>query len=120
LSFYKLKLSDIIVLAVLFILGYFFTETQKYFVPAYWRVYSYLAMVAVMYSVIFALIAPKKPMELANSLAVVFGVVVLAIILIEDIMIKHLFSWRTIVVFLGVVVVPYTSAWAYLKSKKEG
>jgi hypothetical protein len=77
---------------VLFLAGYFFTETLKYWVPGQFRIYTYLAMVAVMYSIIFALIAPKKPVELAKM---------------------HLVSFKIIIVFLGVVLIPYTAGWAY-------
>jgi hypothetical protein len=113
MKLYKFKLSDIAILIVLFLAGYFFTETQKYWVPFAFRVYTYLAMVAVMYSVIFALIAPKKPVELANSLAVIFGAIVLAIIIIEDILIKHMVSWRTPIILLAVVLIPYLAEWGY-------
>ena len=115
MKFYKFKLSDVAVLIVLFLAGYIFTITQKYYIPASIRVYTYLAMVAIMYSIIYALIAPARPMELANSLAVIFGAVVLAIIVIQDILIMHIVSWKTLIIFLGIVLVPYTAAWAYEK-----
>jgi hypothetical protein len=119
MKLYKFKLSDVAVLVVLFILGYLYTEFQHYlFSSPTVRVYSYLAMVAVMYSLIFALIAPKEPMELANSLAVIFGVIVLAIIIVQDFMILHIVSWRTPIVFLAVVIIPYLAAWMYKKARK--
>lgn len=117
MKLYKFKLSDIAVLVVLFLAGYFFTITQKYYIPGFLRIYTYFAMVDVMYSIIFALIAPKKPMELANSLAVLFGAVVLAIIIVQDIIIKFQLSWRTPVIFLGVVLIPYLAEWVYSKFK---
>ena len=113
MKLYKFKLSDVAVLVVLFLAGYFFTITQKYYIPGAIRVYTYLAMVAIMYSLIFALIAPKKPVELANSLAVIFGALVVVIIIVQDIMIKYQLSWRTPIIFLAVVVIPYLAMWVY-------
>lgn len=107
MKFFKLTSSDWIIMTCLFIIGYCFTITQKYFIPGPVRLYSYLLMVLVMYYLIFVLIHPKAPARLANSLAVIFGVVVLAVIIIQDVMIMHIVSWRTPVILLAVIVIPY-------------
>lgn len=119
MKLYKFKLSDIAVLIVLFLAGYFFTFTQKYYIPSSVRVYTFLGMLVVMYSIIFALIAPKKPMELSNSLAAIFGALTLTIIIVQDIMIKYQLSWKSLIIFLGVILVPYTAGWAYNKTWKK-
>ncbi len=117
MKLYKFKLSDVAVLVVLFILGYLFTEYQHYLFPISVRIYTYLIMVVIMYYLIFMIMRPKEPMELANSLAAIFGAIVLLIIIVQDIIIMHYFSWRTPIVFLGVVLVPYFTAWAYRRAK---
>jgi hypothetical protein len=117
MELHKLTLKEIITLVVLFIIGYGFTMTQKYYLPSTVRPFTFLLAVLAIYLFSFWLIRPRRPLALANTLALVFGLIVLALIIVQDIILMHYFSWRTLIVFFGTVLIPYLAGYIFERLK---
>ena len=104
---HKLNLKETALLVATFIVGYVFTVTQKYYIIEALRPFTYLLFLTALFFLFFYLVKPAKPLSLSNTLALVLFVVVVLIILVQDVLIMHQVSYRTLIVLAGAVGLPY-------------
>jgi len=113
MKLYPLSPIEIVLLLVFIAFADLFTYIQAYFLPAEVRPFTYLLFVIVVLLVYFLFVRPKDWMALSGTLALVLGIVAIALVIVQDVMISYRLSWRTLVVILGAVIGPYVAGWLY-------
>ncbi|MCX6684777.1 MAG: hypothetical protein NTZ37_08650 [Methanoregula sp.] len=110
---YPLTRQNYALLALLLVIGYAFTEVQHYFISQDLRPFTYLLAIILLHLVFFMRVKPGQPMELAKYLAVLLGIAVAVIIIIEDVIIRKNVSYTVAIVFFGAVVSPLVAGYIY-------
>jgi hypothetical protein len=113
MKLYPLSPVQIALLVVFVAFADAFTSIQGYFLPISIRPFTYVLFVIVMLLVYFFFVNPKDWMALAGTLALVLGIVAIALVIVQDVVIAYQLSWRTGVVILGPVIGSYVAGWLY-------
>ena len=113
MKLYPLSPAQIVLLIVFIAFADAFTYIQGYFVPLLLRPFTYVLFVIVMLLVYFFFVNPEDPIALAGTLALVLGIVAIALVIIQDVVIAYRLSWRTAIVILGPVIGAYIAGWLY-------
>jgi hypothetical protein len=113
MKWYPLTTKESLVLLLVFIIGYVFTEVQHFFVPEAIRPFAYVAVVLLLLLAFFVFVKPADPMVLAKFLAVLLGGIVAVIIVIEDFLIRQNYSWRVGIVLGGAILCPLVAGGLY-------
>jgi hypothetical protein len=119
MKWYPLTTKEALLLIVIFITGYVFTEVQHYFVDEALRPYTYVIAVLVLLFAFFVFVGPADPVALAKFLAVLLGGIVAVIIVVEDFLIRQNYSWRVAIVLGGAVLCPLIAGWIYRLAVKK-
>jgi hypothetical protein len=120
----KLKAKDYIAIFFAVLAGYFYLEVQKLFLPQImWRPAMVAAYLAI-FVVLFYIVNPKRPYDLSKWMSLWMTVVAFCIIVVLDIMIKHIAMARLVrgvPVILGTTIIaPFIAGYLYvLMSKKK-
>jgi hypothetical protein len=119
----KMTLRDYGIIVVGILLGYIYTECQRFFVPAELRWPALIVVYFLVFFYIFVLIKPKKPYELSKWMSIYLTLIALLIIIIEDIGIKHVPMSRLMVgapkILATTLVAPYLCGAVYLFFNKK-
>lgn len=115
MKWYPLSRLQWLILIFFIALADVFTITQKYVVPEVFRPLAYVVFVAAILIVFFFIVRPVDPMLLAKTLAVILGVITLALIIVQDVILAFNLSWKTIVIFSGAVLAPFIAGHLYFK-----
>jgi hypothetical protein len=120
----KLKMKDYIAIFIGIVVAYYYLEVQKLFLPqAFWRP-AMVAAYLVIFLALFYVIDPEKPYALSKWMSIWLTVVAACIIIVLDIMIKHIAMarlMRGVPVILGTTLIaPYIAGYLYgLMAKKK-
>jgi hypothetical protein len=117
MKWYPLTPLQFIILLVLVAIADLFTIVQKDLLPDMVRPFSYLLFVIIVLLAYFFIVRPDEPEALAQTLAIILGVIALVLILIKDVIIVYTISWRTAVVFLGAIAGPLVAGYCYAKTR---
>jgi len=115
MKWYHLTILQFIILLCLIAIADVFTIVQTNFLPASVRPFSYLLFVVLVLIAFFFIVKPDNPMVLAQTLAVILGIIALILILIQDVILAYNLSWRTAIVLLGAVAGPVAAGYCYMK-----
>jgi hypothetical protein len=115
MKWYPLTPLQFIILLVLVAISDLFTIVQKDLLPDMVRPFSYLLFVIIVLLAFFIIVRPDEPQVLAQTLAIILGVIALVLILIQDVIIVYAISWRTAVVLLGAIAGPLVAGYFYAK-----
>ena len=104
---------------LILLVGYGFVMFQHHFVPQNFKILFFVIFVFAEYLVFFAVVKPSNPYQLANLLALVLGLAAALIILVQDILIRHMVSYRFLIILGGTIGLPYLSAMLYKIFRKR-
>ncbi|HUK38597.1 MAG TPA: hypothetical protein VLV30_05735 [Methanomicrobiales archaeon] len=113
MKLYPLTLAQVVVMLVLVALADAFTYAQGPLVPLELRPFTYLVFVVLALLLYFFLVRPRDWTALAGTLALVLGVIAIALVTVQDVIIAYRVSYRTPIVILGAVLGPYVAGWLY-------
>jgi len=114
----KLYLKDILTLIGLFIVGYGWILIDQYFFPeVYQRIIAFTVIVLMLYWLQFIINKPyrKEVLSYSNTIALITASFVVAISLIIDVIIKHDFSYKSILIWIISATLPYIAGYIYTK-----
>ena len=120
----KLKMKDFIAIFIGIVAAYYYLEVQKLFLPqALWRPAMIVAYL-VIFLALFYVINPEKPYDLSKWMSIWLTVVAAGIIIVLDILIKHIAMARLMrgaPYILGTTIIaPYIAGYLYgLMAKKK-
>ncbi len=115
MKWYSLTAVQFVILLVLVAIADLFTIVQTQFLPAGVRPFTYLIFVVIVLLAFFFIVKPDEPMVLAQTLAVILGIIALILILVQDVILTYSISWRTGIVLLGAVAGPIAAGYCYAK-----
>ncbi|OPY37091.1 MAG: hypothetical protein A4E35_01554 [Methanoregula sp. PtaU1.Bin051] len=118
MKWYPLTAVQFVILLILVAIADIFTIIQHYFVPDVARPLAYLVFVVLVLLAFFFIVKPAEPMVLAQTLAVILGIIALVLIIIQDVLIVYIISWRTGIVLLGAVAGPVVAGYVYAKIRQ--
>ena len=113
MEWYPLTTKESLLLLFIFIVGYAFAEVQHFFVPDAILPFTYIVAILFLLLAFFAFVKPADPVALGSFLAVLLGGIVAVIIVIEDFLIRHNYSWRVAIVLGGAILCPLLAGWLY-------
>ena len=120
MKFQKLTLVQWIGLVIVLGLGYGYVMFQHSFVPAGpIRTVLFAIVTLALYAGYFYFVKPEKKFALANLLAVIMGAAAALIILIQDIIIKHMMTPKFLIILGGAIGLPYLAAVLYREKSKD-
>ena len=114
-----MKNKENLYLIILYVVGYIFTASLKFYVPEHIRPFVFLVGLFALFYAYFSIIKPPVPNELAKRLSFILGVATALIILIEHIIITFDISYKSAIVLFGAVVFPFLTSFFYSKRKNE-
>jgi hypothetical protein len=112
---YPLKWHECLILLVLFVVLYFFTVTQRYYIPEVVRPFSLFVMVLLFLILFFFFIKPEKSFQLSRFLSLWLGIVVIVITTIKHVIIKFDLSYKSAIILTIAVVSPFITGFLYTK-----
>lgn len=113
MKWYRLSPLQWGILILFITLADVFTITQKYVIPEEIRPLAYVLFIISILLIFFLIVRPEEPVPLAQTLAVLLGVITIVLILIQDVILAFNISWKTIVIFLGAVLAPFIAGYLY-------
>lgn len=114
---YPLKWRDYLILVFLFVLLYFFTITQQYYIPESIRPFSLLFVVLLCLTSFFFYLKPENPYRLSRFLSLWLGIIVLFIIILKHIIISFDISYKSAIILTITLVSPFISGYIIKKIK---
>ena len=115
-----LKLKDCLTLAGLIIIGFGWLLIDQIFLPeVYQRFIAFIILIFVLYYLQFALNKPIHAMYYANSITIIAVSFIVMASLIMHLIIKHDFTYKSILIWLISGSLPYISGFLYMKTKKK-
>ena len=120
----KLKMKDYIAIFLGIVVAYYYLEIQRLFLPQVMLRPAMVVAYLIIFLVLFYVIDPKKPYDLSKWMSLWLTVVAACIIIVLDIMIKHIAMarlMRGVPVILGTTLIaPYVAGYLYgLMAKKK-
>lgn len=110
---YRLKISQVVVLVILFAGLYLFTVTQHFYIPVAVRPFTLLLAVVLGFIGFFAYVKPAKPYQLSRFLAFWFGTIVAAVIIVLHVIITFDLSWKGFVIEGVTIAAPFIAGAIY-------
>jgi len=113
MNWYRLSPLQWGILILFIALADVFTITQKFVIPEVLRPLAYVLFITAILLIFFFIVRPEDPVLLAQTLAVLLGVITIVLILIQDVILAFNLSWKTIVIFLGAILAPFIAGYLY-------
>ena len=114
---YPLKPLEFLILLVIVAIVDIFTSLQKNLLPQYLQPVTYLVVVIVLLFAFFGLVQPAEPRALADTLALVLGVIVILLIFLQDVVIGFsTITANTVIILIGAIVCPFIAGFLYGKA----
>jgi len=113
MNWYRLSPLQWGILILFIALADVFTITQKFVIPEVLRPLAYVLFIIAILLIFFFIVRPEDPVLLAQTLAVLLGVITIVLILIQDVILAFNLSWKTIVIFLGAILAPFIVGYLY-------
>jgi hypothetical protein len=115
---YKLKIYEYLILFFIIVIGNIFIATQKYYIPDQFRALTLFLFLVILLSIYFLIIRPINIFLLSRFLSILLGLLTLVLIIIQDIIIKHLLTTKFFIIIGAVIIVPFVSGFIYKLFKK--
>jgi hypothetical protein len=115
---YPLKWLEYLILLVLFVVLYFFTITQHYYIPEHIRPFSLFIVVLLFLILFFFFVKPEKPYQLSCFLSFWLGAAVVAITIIKHVIITFDISYKSAIILTITLVSPIIAGYLYMKLKQ--
>jgi len=102
-----------------FLAGYVFTASQKYFLPEAIRPFTYVLFISVLLLSFFAFLKPTAPSELSNSVCAIFFALASLAVASETVFFAVPLSYKAIIILLGAFFCPYLCGHIYSFLQKK-
>lgn len=113
-----LKLKDILTLIGLIILGFVWTLIDQIFLPeSSQRFIAFIILVFILYYLQFALNNPINLIKYANTIVLIAISFAVIVSLIMHVIINNDLSYKSILIWLISVILPYVTGFIYFKIK---
>lgn len=113
MRWYPIKAREAALLLVVFLMSGIFAHLQQYFIAPSLLPFTYVFVLFLLMLAFFPAARPEDPPGLARFLSVLLGVLYAALIIVREIIIRHNYSWSSVIVLAGVVLSPLVAGYIY-------
>jgi hypothetical protein len=113
MRWYPFTVKEAFLLLLVFVASGVFSYLQPLFVEPAMLPFTYVLALLLLLLAYFPAVKPEDPLELSRFLAVLFGAIFGAMILIKEVIIRQNYSWQSGVLFAGAVLCPLIAGWLY-------
>jgi hypothetical protein len=113
MRWYPFTPKEAILLLLVFVASGIFSYLQPLFVEPAMLPFTYVLVLLLLLMAYFPVAKPGDPLELSRFLAVLFGLIFGAMIVIKEFIIKQNYSWQSGILFVGAVLCPLVAGWLY-------
>jgi hypothetical protein len=113
MTWHRLRARDVVLLAVAVVVGRLWVRVDQDFLPQRLLMPAFFVVVLLLLTTFFAVVRPPDSFALARTVALVLGVVVTALIVLQHVILTFDLSYKSGIVLGGTVALPFAVAAGY-------
>ena len=111
--FYRLKISQIIILAVIIIACFIYVLVDQIFIPENFRAIAFILVSILALLLFFIIVKPGNAYQLSRTLSLILCIVDLIIIIIFHIIITFDISYKNFIILTSGILIPFIDGFLY-------
>lgn len=104
---HNLTFKEIVFILIVYTVGILYLLTDQLFVPKNIRLYALIFTQIVMYVIIYTKLKSDKPLKLAINLALLLGIFVIPLYVIQDLMLNKNYTLKPIIITIFSLIFPF-------------
>jgi hypothetical protein len=108
--FQKLTLKNTVYMIIILFMGITYILTDQIYLSQNQRVIAFFIVIPLLFIILFALMKPKNPFHLSNTLFLLLGVILIPLYIISDLIIKRDYSLKPLIISFIALIFPYLIA----------